>query len=444
MNFKKIILIGFCIFIFFPVNASADNQSDINLLIQQILDLQKKISELQNANSSGNGGSTWCHDFNNSLRKGDKSTEVGALIYALYKDGIIKDTISSANNSLYYGPITESYVSIFQQKYASEILTPSGLKKGTGFVGQATRAKLNKLFGCVAMTQNNTQQTTTTNTNQNQTATIKSNDPPQITGIYGPSGLKVGQLGTWSIGATDVESSQITYAVLWGDETVSSIPSSDKFSSVQDFSHSFLKSGTFTVNFYAKDSAGNIVSRSINVAVTGLSQQLSVSITSPNGGENLIVGETRRISWTYGGTGYIKMFLVDLNGSIGVALYDGVVDVSNGYYDVVIKSSALASTSSGYKLRIDGYNGSSAGSQLVSRDESDNYFNVSYPQTCSDSDSGINYYTKGTTIDRNESKTDFCSGTQLLTEYYCASSNNISVIEAPYLCANGCTNGACN
>ena len=34
----------------------------------------------------------------------------------------------------------------FQEKYASEILTPSGLNKGTGYVGQRTRIKINQLL----------------------------------------------------------------------------------------------------------------------------------------------------------------------------------------------------------------------------------------------------------------------------------------------------------
>ena len=43
---------------------------------------------------------------------------------------------------------TASAVTGFQQKYASQILTPSGLTNGTGYVGKATRTKLNSLFGC--------------------------------------------------------------------------------------------------------------------------------------------------------------------------------------------------------------------------------------------------------------------------------------------------------
>lgn len=44
-----------------------------------------------------------------------------------------------------FGPRTASAVSKFQEKYASEILAPIGLSKGTGAVGTKTREKLNAL-----------------------------------------------------------------------------------------------------------------------------------------------------------------------------------------------------------------------------------------------------------------------------------------------------------
>jgi peptidoglycan hydrolase-like protein with peptidoglycan-binding domain len=41
---------------------------------------------------------------------------------------------------------TKSAVIRFQQKYASEILAPLGLKKGTGYVGATTRQKINSII----------------------------------------------------------------------------------------------------------------------------------------------------------------------------------------------------------------------------------------------------------------------------------------------------------
>ncbi len=55
----------------------------------------------------------------------------------IYPEGII---------SGWFGPMTKNSVIRFQEKYFSEILVPLGLLKGTGFVGSATRTKLNQIL----------------------------------------------------------------------------------------------------------------------------------------------------------------------------------------------------------------------------------------------------------------------------------------------------------
>ncbi|MEK7649435.1 MAG: peptidoglycan-binding domain-containing protein [Patescibacteria group bacterium] len=97
----------------------------------------------------------WCHSFNINLKFGDSTSEkdgsgdVKELQQALIKEGF---TISSSeHNGRFinnFGESTASAVVAFQEKYRSEILTPNGLSHGTGYVGPATRKKLNQLYGC--------------------------------------------------------------------------------------------------------------------------------------------------------------------------------------------------------------------------------------------------------------------------------------------------------
>jgi len=88
---------------------------------------------------------SWCHTFTKNLGYADSGTEeVGYLHTALQKQGF--SYAPDTGNTYFEG--TAKAVKAFQEKYASEILSPFGLTFGTGFTGTKTRAKLNQLYAC--------------------------------------------------------------------------------------------------------------------------------------------------------------------------------------------------------------------------------------------------------------------------------------------------------
>lgn len=122
------------------VIARADTASDLQA---QITSLLAQITLLQSQLSTAQGGATgFTHVFNANLSFGAKNDEVKALQQALNLQGCFTATATG-----FFGSITREAVNCFQQKYASEVLTPLGLTSATGFVGAGTRAKLNALYG---------------------------------------------------------------------------------------------------------------------------------------------------------------------------------------------------------------------------------------------------------------------------------------------------------
>lgn len=84
--------------------------------------------------------------FERNLRVGDRGEDVLYLQQILNQSEDTRLAISGPGSpgfeTNYFGPITKSSVVLFQEKFREEVLAPTGLFKGTGFVGPLTRKKL--------------------------------------------------------------------------------------------------------------------------------------------------------------------------------------------------------------------------------------------------------------------------------------------------------------
>jgi len=131
------------------------------------------------------------------------------------------------------------------------------------------------------------------------------NTQPVINGIDAPTTLSVGQVGTWTVRATDPLNGTLSYSVLWGDEAnyavTAGMPMTQQVMQSSTFTHSYANAGVYTVTFTVRNSSGGTVQTSSTVTVTGSGVgDYGINVISPNGGEVWIVGENRAISWKIG------------------------------------------------------------------------------------------------------------------------------------------------
>ena len=86
--------------------------------------------------------------FTRALKQGDRGEDVRQLQTFLIAQG----HLAAGNDSGFFGALTKAALIRFQEAHAGDILTPNNLTKGTGFFGQATRAKVHLLMNASALT----------------------------------------------------------------------------------------------------------------------------------------------------------------------------------------------------------------------------------------------------------------------------------------------------
>lgn len=122
-----------------------------------------------------------------------------------------------------------------------------------------------------------------------------------ISGVSGPTTLKVGEQGTWTVQASDQNNGTLSYSVIWGDETdaivvASSGASAVAFQQTATFTHSYSQAGTYKPTFTVKNASGQSAEASLSVKVDE-TITASITVLSPNGGEIWKKDTTRLIQW---------------------------------------------------------------------------------------------------------------------------------------------------
>jgi peptidoglycan hydrolase-like protein with peptidoglycan-binding domain len=124
------------------------DQATIQQLLDQIELLQAEIARLKSKNPDTQSA-TGCSMLERDLHYGLRSnSDVECLQRFLKLQG--QDIYPEGYITGHFASLTRQAVIRFQEKYASDILTPIGLFEGTGYVGKLTRQKINLLMGATS------------------------------------------------------------------------------------------------------------------------------------------------------------------------------------------------------------------------------------------------------------------------------------------------------
>ncbi len=468
-----------------PSFASAISPEELRAQIEALLK-QIEVLKAQLAQMEGQPA-VWCYNFNVNLKIEMSGSSVKALQTALEKQGFAINEDETRNNS--FDESTASAVSGFQEKYKNEILTPLGLKYATGFVGKLTRAKLNSLYGCKLeppfpcpikvppFCESGEEIVCPPGVDERGCSlpckcVPTANQPPVISGISGPTSIKVNETGIWTVKASDPKQGVLTYSVLWGDEITgrgaTTAPRSTSYIQTATFTHSYSKSGIYNPTFTVTNNQGLSVKTSISVKVSKIVQP-SITVLSPNGLQTLQEGSNYMIRWdafNLPADAKIHITLFRTIDDANIELVSGLPSTQREYlwkvttrgdwamgyeykpslFAKILGIKEVKAAGDGYKIMVSATWGTWGTSYYGNVwDESDNWFSIEATASCTDTDGGGNYSVKGVVTLYNETKVDYCKDRNTLGEYWCSGMGGVTWIAGPeeYTCPNGCKDGAC-
>lgn len=132
-------------------------------------------------------------------------------------------------------------------------------------------------------------------------------NPPTISGVKGPTGLKAGETGIWTINAFNPGGGSLSYSVVWGDEEIAAFergafaPQVTPFKQTADFSHVYRNLGVYTPTFKVVNDSGLEAGTSISVNVSGEITQFPITIRNTSS-LNGVLGQGFNVSFVaYGG-----------------------------------------------------------------------------------------------------------------------------------------------
>ncbi|MEK7658882.1 MAG: peptidoglycan-binding domain-containing protein [Patescibacteria group bacterium] len=124
---------------------SNEEQALIQKLLAQIDSLKKQIAAILAQRGGGGNTGNLCNRLDSNLYLGlQNSDDVKCLQNFLKLQG--QDIYPEGLVTGIFGSLTKQAAIRFQEKYASEILIPVGLLRGTGYVGEVTRVKINSIL----------------------------------------------------------------------------------------------------------------------------------------------------------------------------------------------------------------------------------------------------------------------------------------------------------